>query len=252
MDFAKWLNELSSRFKRIILVAGNHDTPLDTRKYPDHAKAKREFLAALPQNAVYLENQSTFYRGIHIYGSPFVICRQEQQKKQFFSNSFERTNAERKAAWNNIPEDCEILLTHVPRRGYLSAKNPSVGFAFADANRKGETTNKDMIRQPLLVLPYFPNAHTRSCTQCQLLHERLEELAEKGKAPLVHCFGHDHDFLGLAVAEYDERATLNINAAQATVVRSDRRVFIDKTTSEKVGVDEGIGCALIFDLEARE
>ena len=68
----------------------------------------------------------------------------------------------------------------------------------------------------------------------------------------MHCFGHDHDFLGLAVVDYDEIATLTCNGAQASVVRADARILVDKEAREKVNKGGGVGCAMIFDLEAKE
>lgn len=60
------------------------------------------------------------YQGIKIYGSPITACRVERRGEKFYSDGFERVISKRKEIFDKIPEDLDILLTHVPPRGMLS------------------------------------------------------------------------------------------------------------------------------------
>jgi len=60
-----------------------------------------------------------------------------------------------------------------------------------------------------------------------LLTERLKELKQK---PKIHCFGHDHDHVGV---RYDS-GTISVNSAQEQLLRLDKRAG---------------GFAWVFDLE---
>ncbi|CAE6971451.1 Mpped2 [Symbiodinium sp. CCMP2456] len=114
-DFVDWLFKIESRFKLIVVIAGNHDTLLDEQRYPaDAAKAKKPFLESLPRNVVYLENGLVEYQGLKIWGSPTVSCREETLGKRYLSNAFERRRAQRQQIWSKIPEGLDVLMTHAP------------------------------------------------------------------------------------------------------------------------------------------
>jgi hypothetical protein len=112
LDFAAWLGELP--FKLIIVLAGNHETFLDSEKYPKLASTRAKFLSALPPNAIYLENSGISYRGINIWGSPIVTCRKEKYGKHYISDGFERVEDIRAKVWERIPSNTDILVTHSP------------------------------------------------------------------------------------------------------------------------------------------
>mmetsp|Transcript_12142 Transcript_12142/g.16946 ORF Transcript_12142/g.16946 Transcript_12142/m.16946 type:complete len:142 (-) Transcript_12142:60-485(-) len=65
---------------------------------------------------------------------------------------------------------------------------------------------------------------------CQLLAERLKEMKNP---PQFHCFGHDHDHVGV---RYDQ-GTISVNGAQEQLLRFDRRAG---------------GFAWVFDVEVRQ
>ena len=114
-DFVEWLFKISERFRLIVVIAGNHDTLLDEKRYPrDAARAKKPFLESLPGNVVYLENTLVEYQGLKIWGSPTVSCREETLGKRYLSNAFERPRAERQQIWSKIPEGLDVLMTHTP------------------------------------------------------------------------------------------------------------------------------------------
>lgn len=114
-DFVDWLFKIASRFKLIVVIAGNHDTLLDEQRYPaDAAKAKKPFIESLPSNVVYLENGLVEYQGLKIWGSPTVSCREETLGKRYLSNAFERPRAQRQQIWSKMPEGLDVLMTHAP------------------------------------------------------------------------------------------------------------------------------------------
>jgi len=115
-DFLQWLHEVGSAFRLVVLVAGNHDTILETDEI------KELFLRALPPNAVYLENSGTEYRGLRIWGSPTNVCREETMGKRYLSNAFERPLAEREQIWAQVPNNLDVLLTHTPPMGILCSE----------------------------------------------------------------------------------------------------------------------------------
>jgi len=123
-DFVEWLDKISTKFKLIVVIAGNHDTLLDEQRYPrEAAKAKKPFLENLPSNVVYLENSGVEYQGLKIWGSPTVSCREETLGKRYLSNAFERRRAERQQIWSKIPEGLDVLMTHSPPHRILCSSD---------------------------------------------------------------------------------------------------------------------------------
>ncbi len=93
-----------------IVVAGNHDFCFER----DRATAER-----ILTNAEYLHDSGTSIHGIHFYGSPW--------QPQFMEWAFNLPRGEALARkWALIPEDTDILITHVPP------------FGFGDLTRHGE------------------------------------------------------------------------------------------------------------------
>lgn len=81
-DFLDWLHSsVIPRFAMVVFIAGNHDDILDSLNHQflrEHMVAKQmlsDFLRKHP-SAKYLQNSSTNFRGLTIYGSPTVFCRQ--------------------------------------------------------------------------------------------------------------------------------------------------------------------------------
>jgi hypothetical protein len=81
-NFLDWLHSsVVPKFTMVIFIAGNHDDILDNLNHQflgEHQRAKQmlsDFLRKHP-SAKYLQNASTSFRGLTIYGSPTVFCRQ--------------------------------------------------------------------------------------------------------------------------------------------------------------------------------
>lgn len=86
----------------VLYVGGNHDVTLE----------KRVAAKALPfRNAVYLQDSMFTYQGVRFYGAPWVP---ELRGHAFFAD-----DASLAAAWAEIPEGVDVLITHTPPAGVM-------------------------------------------------------------------------------------------------------------------------------------
>ena len=100
--FGDWLRSLPHPHK--VVIAGNHDWPFEL--------APNKALSALGEDIIYLQDEAVEIEGLKIYGSPW--------QPEFFNWAFNLKRGERlKAAWSQIPEDVDILITHGPPHGTL-------------------------------------------------------------------------------------------------------------------------------------
>lgn len=107
-DFNEWLGELPHRHK--VVVPGNHEFFLESDP------SKRSVL----NNATVLINEGITIVGLKIWGSPVTPS---------YGGAFGLSSREeRKQIYAQIPEDTDILVTHVPPLGILdSAHGASSG-----------------------------------------------------------------------------------------------------------------------------
>jgi predicted MPP superfamily phosphohydrolase len=237
-DYLKWLCDQSKKYQYVVFIAGNHDTYLDGLKYNDKW-AKKLMRETLPSNIVYLENEHITLdfssknngkgRSINIYGGPSTVSRLESMGKRYYSDGFERTNAERVHLWNNIPEtvnghSLDILLTHTP---------PTFDNLKDDLNHSSDRDcDHKSAKKTLKRLTRYGDP---------LLTKRINSMRKK---PRFHCFGHDHHFFGVAQNE----TTTFLNGAQEEILRSDMEAVENVSeTKGKKKLYHGIGCPLIFD-----
>lgn len=109
--FDRWLGSLPHPHK--VIVAGNHDLPWQRR--PRYA---RMWL----HHARYLQDGGTEVEGIKIWGSPW------QPDFDHWAFYQPRNSPLLGYAWEKIPDDTQILVTHVPPAGildFLAADGPS-------------------------------------------------------------------------------------------------------------------------------
>ncbi len=101
-EFQEWLDE--QEYIKKIVIAGNHDGYLEKTGY--HLCS--DFMKPIK----YLEDSSTQFEGIKIYGSPWTptFCDWHFMKDR---------GEELKKMWDLIPDDIDILITHGPARGIL-------------------------------------------------------------------------------------------------------------------------------------
>ena len=98
---ASWIESLPHKHK--IVIAGNHDFPLET-----NLLECREILT----NCTYLHDSEVVIDGVKFYGSPW--------QPWFHSWAFNLQRGKQlEVVWNLIPEDTDVLITHGPPHGIL-------------------------------------------------------------------------------------------------------------------------------------
>lgn len=116
-NFNKWLGTLPHPHK--VVIAGNHDVCFDAAYYERawkrfHFKGKINDIKAVKAsltNCIYLEDSSVVVRGFRIFGSPW--------QPEFCDWAFNlRRGAQCRAAWERIPDDVDVLITHGPPAGH--------------------------------------------------------------------------------------------------------------------------------------
>lgn len=100
-----WLSGIRDNYKRIIVIAGNHDFIF--QEEPEKARRLLE-----SRGITYLQDEEVMYGGLKFYGSPWTPT--------FFQWAFMADRgAEIRAKWNKIPRDTNVLITHGPPYGIL-------------------------------------------------------------------------------------------------------------------------------------
>lgn len=102
LDLLDWME--TQPFRHKIFIAGNHDLYLHNNG--DLAGA------LIPDEIIYLENQSRKINGLRIFGTPASLF-QGGMAFNFHSGQ------EIENVWNNIPRNTDILITHMPPKGIL-------------------------------------------------------------------------------------------------------------------------------------
>eukprot|EP00929_Paragymnodinium_shiwhaense_P113855 TRINITY_DN82144_c0_g1_i1.p1 TRINITY_DN82144_c0_g1~~TRINITY_DN82144_c0_g1_i1.p1 ORF type:complete len:338 (-),score=29.56 TRINITY_DN82144_c0_g1_i1:39-1052(-) len=124
-DFNAWLGTLPHKHK--IVIAGNHDFTFDEDwcEQPENAAFwgkgvgqdlgdhdTREQIRRLLTNCTYIQDELVHVQGLRIYGTPV------QPPLPGHSWAFSKEQEDRIAAFQEIPEDLDILLTHGPPYGH--------------------------------------------------------------------------------------------------------------------------------------
>lgn len=102
IEFSHWINQ--QKYRKIIIIAGNHDNYLKDKKgwkseiYPSE----------------YLCDSGTEFEGLKIWGSPFTpwFSGVNPHCKAFMKSDNSLSNH-----WEKIPHDIDILITHGPPYG---------------------------------------------------------------------------------------------------------------------------------------
>lgn len=97
-EFIEWFTRQPHKYK--IFIAGNHDFYLE--QAPHH-----ELSALIPDNLIYLNDESIIIEGIKIFGSPVTPWFDNWAFNRFPGNDIQKH-------WDKIPADVDILLTHGP------------------------------------------------------------------------------------------------------------------------------------------
>jgi len=103
VPFLEWYSSLDIKYK--VLIAGNHDTSVQVRR-------TMQIPLEIPDNIIYLQHEMREIAGVKIFGSPYTPT---------FGHgwAFNVDRPDLLGKWGEIPEDCDILVTHGPPKGIL-------------------------------------------------------------------------------------------------------------------------------------
>ena len=108
LAFFSWLKR--QKYRKIVVVAGNHDVMLDEGvPYP--------LFLRIEESCSYLLDSGTEFEGLKIWGSPYTLAF-EGENPDCLAFTCE-TEEELNEHWKSIPDDTDILVTHSPPYGVL-------------------------------------------------------------------------------------------------------------------------------------
>lgn len=104
LKFFAWIAK--QKYRKKIVIAGNHDMLIQKGTVPMKAIADFE----------YLEDSGTEFEGLKIWGSPWTpwFSGVSSKCKAFMKKDYLLTKY-----WEKIPPETDILVTHCPPRGFL-------------------------------------------------------------------------------------------------------------------------------------
>lgn len=194
---ASWLRSAAERYAfGAIVVAGNHDGPLDTETWLRAAPHRHPGEAWTPESmadAVHMFNESPLrllqhseidVAGLRFFGSPYVSLtpRREAMDRDdpLRNEGFVRDDEQLAQQFSSIPAGLDVLITHCPPFGVLDSS-----VQYGGAQRDAPVSIGSVA-----------------------LSRRLMAMGRR-KRPRVHVFGHEHDSRGAL----RDRSTLFVNAA---------------------------------------
>ena len=173
--FHKWLKNL--KYDHKIIIAGNHDNFL-------HEHYLKGTDASMP-GCVYLCDSSICIDGIKIYGSPWTMLFDGINAKTCAFTV--EDDVELMVKWDMIPDDTDILVTHMPPYGIFDQINPVYG--------RKQSVGSLSLREHVL--------------------HRIK--------PKIHVFGHIHENGGRQI---QTKVTQFINASHVDDLYFDKHGFI--------------------------
>lgn len=112
-QFCKWYNNIEG-YATKIFIAGNHERYIE-ENYEDSLKVI-DFYKTIH----YIQDETFEVNGIKIYGSPWSPVFND------WAFNLPINGKELETKWSNIPEDTDILVTHVPPFGVLDKYEDSL------------------------------------------------------------------------------------------------------------------------------
>ncbi len=137
--FQDWLD--AQQYKKKIVIAGNHDGFLEKNGFAINYNEMK------PIN--YLEDTSTKFQGLYIWGSPWTptFCNWHFMKDR---------GEDIKKMWDMIPDDVDILITHGPPHGILDKCESSTrGDRFKHAGCEELRKKLDVLKPKLHVFGHI-------------------------------------------------------------------------------------------------
>jgi Icc-related predicted phosphoesterase len=104
--FNKWLGEIKSKYKHVIVTPGNHE-----RTFDPEMKSYSPKIKSLLTNCTYLEHSWAVIEGLVIFGTPYSpeFCGWA------FSN---KSPGQAENRWKDIPDNTDVLISHGPPHGF--------------------------------------------------------------------------------------------------------------------------------------
>jgi len=190
-----------------IFINGNHERVIAGR---DKAEIQQRF-----PDCYYLEDESITIEGAKIYGTPWC------DMGKYFARGDDAV-----ARWAGIPDDVDILVTHLPPSGILDlAHEPFISRSSAPGPPpecfqvpkdvlKGDRVN--LMAAIRSTKPVEEDPTRKQCEICDTVHPDRQhwggpELRERVQqiGPAVHIFGHVHEQAGFEIRDQ----TMYLNAA---------------------------------------
>jgi len=106
LDFIEWLHSLPYKYK--VMTFGNHDG-----NFENIVEKAKEY-----NDVFVLNNESVSIKGIRIWGSPHSL--------PFLSWFFMKSDKELEEVYKKIPNNVDILMTHVPTFGILDVTKDGI------------------------------------------------------------------------------------------------------------------------------
>lgn len=187
-DANRFFENVKDKFRHMFYIGGNHEVCLD-------GKSVEEVQALLP-HCTYLLETSVVVDGIKFFGSPFNTC-------VFAGFGKFPWNLDRR--WAEIPDDTDVLLTHMPPYNILDL----------DYKKKRPVNLLSLFRAPV------GRGDGSACDVCGAAHEnfyhtgcaKLRTHVLGRVRPRVHVFGHMHSSHGSVAQD----GVLFVNAAMDEV-----------------------------------
>lgn len=104
-----WKDLSKLNYHKVIIVAGNHDSYLETAE-------GETLIRHYSPNIQYLCDEGIIYGDYKIWGSPWTLKFKGINPK---CTAFTGTEEELKEKWDLIPDDVDILITHSPPYGIM-------------------------------------------------------------------------------------------------------------------------------------
>ena len=174
-DFNEWLNTIPHKYK--IVISGNHDVALSKS-----VELNRQKMC----NATYLQDETIEIEGIKIHGTPWHTDR----GIWYLAKAFSAPSHILEQKYQLIPKDIDILISHPPPTQVGLDKNHHNRFMGVP-----ELTQHSLMR----VKPR--------------VKKKLQKNASKFGLKQIHCFGHNHDGIGVKKFSHTDHDTVLINSA---------------------------------------
>jgi hypothetical protein len=152
-SFNEWLGTLPYNHK--LVIGGNHETSL--------RGLSRDEIQAHFSNAIYLQDECCWVGSLKVYGVPYVPARNILYR----ANAFALPPDELSEAFARIPNDVDILVTHVPPLGVLD-----LGY---DGTHHGSIALRRHVQRVVPLLHVFGHCHD-DIGVCDWTSDKMESI----------------------------------------------------------------------------